>query len=96
MDTTDAGTSTETTTVTRNQLRRLVADCMGLAADELPDDTEDLVDHGLHSVAVMQLVSQLHERGVELSFPDLVRTPTLDAWWRAVHATQPTAKATAP
>ncbi|NXY94837.1 hypothetical protein HYE82_10610 [Streptomyces sp. BR123] len=72
--------------MTKEVLRSLIADSMGLAAGEMPGDDEDLVDYGLHSIAVMQVVSLCQQSGVEVTFPELIATPTVDAWWRVLSA----------
>ena len=43
-----------------------------------PDD--NLMDYGLDSLEVMNLVTELDALGVRLSFEDLAGTPTLNAW----------------
>lgn len=43
-----------------------------------PDD--NLMDYGLDSLEVMNLVAELDRLGVKLSFEDLAGTPTLNAW----------------
>jgi bifunctional isochorismate lyase/aryl carrier protein len=67
-------------------LVRLIADCMELGPDEVPAHDEDLVDHGLHSVAIMSFVSRCHEQGIPVEFADLARTPTVDGWWEAINS----------
>ncbi|MTH77578.1 phosphopantetheine-binding protein [Paracoccus aestuariivivens] len=44
------------------------------------DPTENLVLYGLDSIAVMTLSAELKQRGIEASFEELAREPTLDAW----------------
>lgn len=43
-----------------------------------PDD--DLTLYGLDSMGVMRLALLLEERGIVLSFDDLIARPTLAAW----------------
>jgi len=43
-------------------------------------DDDNLVDHGLDSLEVMQLVAEYERAGVRVSFEDLAASPTLDAW----------------
>ena len=48
---------------------------------ETPAPDESLIHHGLDSVRVMALVGALEERGVRVTFEELIETPTPDAWW---------------
>ncbi|MGV4982342.1 phosphopantetheine-binding protein [Streptomyces sp. NPDC001709] len=67
--------------MTKELLRRLAADAMELDISELPSDGEDLIDYGLHSVAIMQIVTHLRRQGIDASFPELFESPTIDGWW---------------
>ena len=49
--------------------------------DDLPENDDNLIDYGLDSVAVMTLIGEWKKRGIELSFAELARLPTIDAWW---------------
>lgn len=48
------------------------------------DPAENLVLYGLDSIAVMTFSSELKQMGVEASFEELAREPTLDAWWALI------------
>ena len=48
------------------------------------DPAENLVLYGLDSIAVMSFSSELKQMGVEASFEELAREPTLDAWWALI------------
>lgn len=50
------------------------------------DPTENLVLYGLDSIAVMTFSSELKQQGVEISFEELAREPTLEAWWALISA----------
>ncbi|TQM57714.1 aryl carrier-like protein [Klugiella xanthotipulae] len=46
---------------------------------ELPGST-DLADHGLGSIELMSLTSQLRAHGCDLTFIDLIDAPSIEAW----------------
>lgn len=50
------------------------------------DPAENLVLYGLDSIAVMTFSSELKQQGIEISFEELAREPTLDAWWALISA----------
>nr|WGD05657.1 Aryl carrier for DHBA [Streptomyces sp. R818] len=69
-----------TTTLTVEQIRTDVADCLGEDPADIPVD-ENLVDHGLDSVRIMTLLERWRrDHGVEASFVDLAEKPAVDAW----------------
>lgn len=51
--------------------------------DEI-DPAENLVLYGLDSIAVMTFSSELKQIGIEASFEELAREPTLDNWWALI------------
>ncbi|MFG6079898.1 phosphopantetheine-binding protein [Paracoccus litorisediminis] len=60
---------------------------LSLIEDETEiDPTENLVLYGLDSISVMTLSSELKQRGIEASFDELAREPTLNAWWALIAA----------
>jgi len=48
------------------------------------EPAENLVLYGLDSIAVMTFSSELKQIGVEASFEELAREPTLDNWWALI------------
>lgn len=58
-----------------DRVRQLISEDEG----ELDLD-ENLLHYGLDSIQVMTLAQELRGRGVRLSFEELARTPTLNAW----------------
>ena len=59
--------------------------CLRAQLPELPPEwpeDDDLLDHGLDSVQVMELVADWKRHGVTTSFEDLARETTPRAWWR--------------
>ncbi|WP_421197643.1 isochorismatase family protein [Aeromonas enteropelogenes] len=57
----------------------------------LPAEDENLLDYGLDSLAVMGLVEEWRQRGLEVELAELARQPTLAHWWSLLsrHAEQP-------
>ncbi|MGY0022384.1 phosphopantetheine-binding protein [Streptomyces sp. cg35] len=67
-------------TLTVEQIRADVADCLGENPADIPVD-ENLVDHGLDSVRIMTLLERWRrDHGVTASFVDLAEKPAVDAW----------------
>jgi bifunctional isochorismate lyase/aryl carrier protein len=60
------------------RLRQLIED--EGEGEETLDPDENLIYYGLDSLHVMTLAGDLRERGVQVTFEDLARTPTVNAW----------------
>ncbi|MCP1266559.1 phosphopantetheine-binding protein [Aeromonas hydrophila] len=45
------------------------------------DPEESLVLYGLDSLSIMRFTAELKAQGVNVGFDELVRRPTLSAWW---------------
>ena len=58
--------------------------------DEVGPD-ESLVLFGLDSIRVMEFASLLKTHGIAVSFEDLIRQPTPNAWWSLIAARLPAA-----
>lgn len=69
------------------RLRIDVANMLGEAPEEIADD-DNLVDHGLDSMRVLNLASRWSEAGVEIPFAELMEQPTLNEWWARIDARQ--------
>lgn len=48
------------------------------------DPDESLIFYGLDSLQVMKLAGELKEEGIAVSFDELARVPTLNAWWELI------------
>jgi aryl carrier-like protein len=58
-----------------------------LIEDEGPiDPAESLIYYGLDSLRVMKLAGELKERGITVSFEELAKDPTLNAWSALIDA----------
>lgn len=44
------------------------------------DPDESLLVYGLDSISIMTLAGELKKRGIQLSFEELARNPTLNTW----------------
>ncbi|WP_299002029.1 isochorismatase family protein [uncultured Shewanella sp.] len=62
----------------RAQILPLIED-----ADELDDD-DNLMDFGLDSVAVMTLLSLWQKQGLNVTFVELAKAPTINGFWHTV------------
>jgi bifunctional isochorismate lyase/aryl carrier protein len=84
---TDSLAESGATTVTQQWLhvwvRKLVEE-----EDADLDPDENLIIYGLDSLRIMQLSSELKGRGINVSFEELGRTPTLSNWWSLVESRQ--------
>jgi aryl carrier-like protein len=50
------------------------------------DDAADLLESGLDSVRILDLVERWREAGAEISFIELAESPTLGDWWTLLSA----------
>ncbi|MFF7943495.1 amino acid adenylation domain-containing protein [Nocardia gamkensis] len=62
-------------------LREDISELTGVPVDELTDDA-DLLDLGLDSVTLMRISGLMRRAGKRVEYRDLVRNPTLGAWWK--------------
>lgn len=76
-----AGGNRHYTTLVRAKVQQLIEE------DEL-DPEENLILYGLDSLRIMQFSSELKAQGINISFEELGRTPTLSNWWSLVDARQ--------
>ncbi|MEV1082854.1 amino acid adenylation domain-containing protein [Streptomyces sp. NPDC050211] len=71
--------------LTLAELREDVAELTGLAAEDVTDD-EDLIGLGLDSIRIMTLVNRWQERGLRVTFAELLEQPTVAQWWALLGA----------
>jgi bifunctional isochorismate lyase/aryl carrier protein len=61
--------------------------------DDEFDADESLLDYGLDSVQVMQLIAQWNQSGLSVSFVELAKNPSVNGWWRLISERLPLAVA---
>lgn len=55
--------------------------------DVAPEDFEadgDLIDYGLDSIKVFELITAWQGQGLKVDFASLGEVPTLAGWWRVI------------
>ncbi|MGW7261794.1 phosphopantetheine-binding protein [Streptomyces sp. NPDC054834] len=65
--------------LSRQEIREAVAAVIGVPAGQLADDA-NLVQHGLKSLHLMQLINGWRRAGHTVKFGELAATPTIEAW----------------
>lgn len=58
-------------------------------ADSAPEADEDLRDHGVDSIRLMNLAESLRARGADVDFADLMAEPTLEHVVRLLAEAEP-------
>ncbi|MDQ2101199.1 isochorismatase family protein [Azospirillum isscasi] len=66
--------------LSKEGLRRILL----ASLDEVPGDDDNLLDFGLDSIAVMQVVDRWKAAGVEVGFAELAAQPSIDGWWALI------------
>ena len=49
-----------------------------------PSGKDNLIEKGLSSIQIMQIISELKKLGIKLSFAKLMENPTLEDWIRFI------------
>jgi aryl carrier-like protein len=70
---------------TADDLRKTVADLVGIAPDEVAGDV-NLILLGLTSLGIMRLATGWRRTGLRVEFAALAADPTVDAWERELAA----------
>jgi bifunctional isochorismate lyase/aryl carrier protein len=76
------------TVLTVDDVRAHVAEVLEEPAADIGDH-DDLLDRGLDSIRLMNLVERWRELGITTSFVDLAETPTVSAWAKLFESAQP-------
>ncbi|KAA0684902.1 isochorismatase family protein [Azospirillum brasilense] len=66
--------------LSKEGLRRILL----ASLDEAPGDDDNLMDFGLDSIAVMQMVDRWKAVGVEVGFAELAAQPSINGWWALI------------
>jgi bifunctional isochorismate lyase/aryl carrier protein len=66
-----------------DDLRRQVLALVDVPEEEL-DSAANLLDYGLDSIQVLELVERRQSEGLAVDLAMLSREPSLDGWWRAI------------
>ena len=66
--------------LSKDGLRRILL----ASLDETPGDDDNLLDFGLDSIAVMQVVDRWKAAGVEVGFAELAAEPSINGWWALI------------
>lgn len=69
--------------INRDQLRTEVAALLRVDEAEMDED-DNLLDYGLDSIRLMQLVQRWREAGLDVSFAALAERPQLSYWWSLI------------
>ena len=70
---------------TRQQAVRLLDEVLQANLDGFkPSGKDNLIEKGLGSIQIMQIVSELKKLGIKLSFAKLMENPTLEDWIRLI------------
>nr|WP_281181242.1 phosphopantetheine-binding protein [Oligoflexus tunisiensis] len=64
-------------------LKNQILDLLRLKEEEFDPD-ESLIDFGMDSMQVMQLMEAWTKSGVDVSFVELAQNPTLNSWWQLI------------
>ncbi|WP_313611787.1 phosphopantetheine-binding protein, partial [Pantoea piersonii] len=65
--------------LSKDDLRALILPL--LEDDDVPEDSENLIDYGLDSVRMMALAARWRQVHGDIDFVSLAKNPTIDGWW---------------
>jgi len=72
---------------THQQLLVRIAGFIQLPIEDIDCD-ESLIDYGLDSIRVMNLVEEWRTQNIEISFQQLAENPTINNWWKLLQSSQ--------
>lgn len=64
-------------------LRKIILENIEVPESEFEDDG-NLIDYGLDSMKVFDIISMLQDEGIQIEITDLAQEPTLSAWWTLI------------
>ncbi|SFA90679.1 Aryl carrier domain-containing protein [Poseidonocella pacifica] len=73
--------------LTQDEMRADIADALGVTPEAIADDAS-LIDLGVDSMRMMDLMSAWEARQPGLDYMDFMESETLAAWWGIVSAGQ--------
>ncbi|MCV6590270.1 MAG: isochorismatase family protein [Marinobacterium sp.] len=76
-------------TLTLATLRQQIAELIDNEEGPFEDD-DNLIDFGLDSVQVMELINRWKQQGIDVSFEQLAAKPTVTGWWALLKPTSAT------
>ena len=76
-----------TPVLTLEKLRADVARMVGEAPEDIALD-DNLMDVGLDSMRMLNLIMGWNEAGLKIDFSDLAEHTTLEGWWKVLSARQ--------
>jgi bifunctional isochorismate lyase/aryl carrier protein len=71
--------------LTKEQMRADIAEMLHESPEAIGDG-DDLMDYGVDSMRLLNLLVKWGEQGVEIDFADMAEAPTLANWWAAAEA----------
>lgn len=69
--------------LTYDALKARILELTGVPPEDFDADAP-LPDFGLDSIKVLELVEEWTAHGVDVGFPELLREPSLNGWWRVL------------
>ncbi|MCT8353541.1 MULTISPECIES: isochorismatase family protein [Photorhabdus] len=65
----------------KQQLKEQVAELLEINVTEIIDE-DNLIDLGLDSIRTMNFLSDWQHRGLDISFTDVAKSPSINTWWQ--------------
>ncbi|MDN4872987.1 isochorismatase family protein [Bacillus cereus] len=76
--------SNENDDLTKDYIREQVAEILGYNEFQSINDNENLFLLGMDSIRVMTFMGNLNKKGLNLSFVELAKEPTIHNWWELI------------
>ncbi|MBD2815939.1 isochorismatase family protein [Xenorhabdus sp. Flor] len=69
----------------KQQLKEQVAELLEINVTEIIDEY-NLIDLGLDSIRMMNLLSDWQQKGLDISFSDVAKSPSINTWWQLLQS----------